>query len=73
MTIHARCDSPPISLTIVGKAVETIVWSREASNSTSASAEKMARRLRSLVWVPLGRRKECVACCEAAYWSLFVS
>ena len=35
--------SPPISLTIVGNAVATIVWSSDASSSTSASAEKIAR------------------------------
>ena len=34
---------PPRSPTIVGSAVETIVWSSAARRSTSISAMKMAR------------------------------
>ena len=34
---------PPRSPTIVGSAVETIVWSSDASSSTSISATKIRR------------------------------
>ena len=44
MTTHDRCEIPPRSPTIVGSAVETIVWSREASSRTSISAPKIRRR-----------------------------
>ncbi len=43
MTTQERCDSPPRSPTIVGSAVDTIVWSSEASSSTSISAAKISR------------------------------
>ena len=38
VTTQDRWLSPPRSLTIVGSAVDTIVWSREASSSASISA-----------------------------------
>src|SRR5581483_1958456 len=44
---------PPRSPTIVGSAVETIVWSSDASSSTSSSAPKI-RRTRSRCTVPAG-------------------
>src|SRR6185503_9835701 len=37
VTTHDRCSSPPSSLTIVGSAVDTIVWSSDASSITSIS------------------------------------
>ena len=43
MTTHERWEIPPRSPTIVGSAVETIVWSSAASSSTSISAAKIAR------------------------------
>ena len=44
MTTQERCWIPPRSPTIVGNAVETIVWSSEASNRTSSSALKITRK-----------------------------
>ena len=38
MTTHEMCSSPPRSPTIVGSAVDTIVWSSDASSITSISA-----------------------------------
>ncbi|MCE0445224.1 hypothetical protein LT493_09595 [Streptomyces tricolor] len=38
MTTQDRCSRPPRSLTIVGSAVDTMVWSRAASSSPSSSA-----------------------------------
>src|SRR3954464_9843453 len=38
VTTHDRCSRPPRSPTIVGSAVETIVWSSAASSMTSISA-----------------------------------
>ena len=43
VTTQERCEMPPRSPTIVGSAVETIVWSSAASSSTSISARKIAR------------------------------
>jgi hypothetical protein len=43
VTTHERCSIPPRSPTIVGSAVETIVWSSEASSRTSISAAKIRR------------------------------
>ena len=40
MTTHERWSSPPRSPTIVGSAVETIVWSSAARNMPSISAPK---------------------------------
>jgi len=37
VTTHEMCSSPPRSPTMVGSAVETIVWSSEASSITSSS------------------------------------
>ncbi len=37
MTTHEMCSSPPSSPTIVGSAVDTIVWSSDASSITSIS------------------------------------
>ena len=37
VTTQERCSSPPSSPTIVGSAVETIVWSSDASSITSIS------------------------------------
>src|SRR3546814_2752961 len=42
-TIHERCARPPNSPTIVGSAVDTIVWSSDASSITSMSAPKINR------------------------------
>src|SRR5581483_1299332 len=51
---------PPRSPTIVGSAVETIVWSRDASSRTSSSAPKIRRtrsRCGASAWAtPLMRR-----------------
>ncbi len=44
VTTHDRWLSPWRSATIVGRAVETIVWSRAASSSPSSSAPMMNRR-----------------------------
>ena len=47
MTTHDRCSSPPSSPTIVGSAVETIVWSSDASSITSIrplTTTRMRRR-----------------------------
>ena len=46
MTTHERCWIPPRSPTIVGSAVETIVWSSAASSRTRTSAEKITRMRR---------------------------
>ena len=43
MTIHERWVNPPNSPTIVGRAVETMVWSSEASSITSINAPKIVR------------------------------
>src|SRR5207302_1294063 len=43
VTTHERCWSPPRSPTIVGSAVDTIVWSSDASRMTSISAPKTTR------------------------------
>ena len=48
MTTHDRCSRPPRSPTIVGSAVETIVWSSAARNMPSISAAKIGTSLRSL-------------------------
>src|SRR3546814_15417365 len=42
-TIQERCARPPNSPTIVGGAVDTIVWSSDASSITSMSAPKINR------------------------------
>ena len=38
VTTQDRCERPPRSLTIVGSAVDTIVWSSAASSIASISA-----------------------------------
>ena len=43
VTTQDRCSAPPSSPTIVGSAVETIVWSRGASNIASISPPKIAQ------------------------------
>src|SRR5882724_11722032 len=43
VTTHERCWSPPRSPTIVGSAVDTIVWSSDASRITRISAPKINR------------------------------
>src|SRR5262245_20678709 len=43
VTTQERWSSPPRSPTIVGSAVETIVWSSAARRRTSSSAPKMSR------------------------------
>src|SRR5438067_513610 len=42
VTTHDRCWRPPRSPTIVGSAVDTIVWSSDASRITIISAPKNA-------------------------------
>ncbi|MDF5757617.1 hypothetical protein [Spongiactinospora sp. TRM90649] len=42
MTTQDRCSSPPRSLTMVGSAVETVVWSSAARSRPSMSAAKTA-------------------------------
>src|SRR6478735_10505367 len=54
VTTHERCESPPRSPTIVGSAVETIVWSSAASSSTKSSAVKI-RRTRGWSFVTAGQ------------------
>ena len=49
MTTQDRCSSPPRSPTIVGSAVETIVWSSAARNMPSISAAKIGTSSRSLL------------------------
>ncbi|MNI98342.1 hypothetical protein D3C73_1571710 [compost metagenome] len=41
MVIHAWCSTPPSLPTMVGMAVETMVWSRLDSSMPAISAEKM--------------------------------
>lgn len=41
VTTHDRWLSPPRSLTIVGSAVDTIVWSSAASSMASMRAPRM--------------------------------
>ena len=48
MTTHDRWLSPPSSPTIVGRAVETIVWSSAARNMPSISAAKIGASARPL-------------------------
>src|SRR5471032_3078998 len=43
VTTHDRLSSPPSSPTMVGSAVETMVWSSAASSMTSSSAVKSSR------------------------------
>src|SRR5581483_3288430 len=43
VTTQETCEVPPRSPTIVGSAVETIVWSSAASSRTSSSAPKITR------------------------------
>src|SRR5471032_448468 len=43
VTTHDRLSSPPSSPTIVGSAVETMVWSNAASSMTIINAEKTRR------------------------------
>ncbi len=43
VTTQERCSRPPRSPTIVGSAVATIVWSSDASRTTSRSALKIRR------------------------------
>ncbi len=43
MTTQESFETPPRSPTIVGSAVETIVWSSDASSSTIISAAKISR------------------------------
>src|SRR5947209_7511590 len=45
------CESPPRSPTIVGSAVETIVWSSAAISMTSISPAKTTITLRPSRWV----------------------
>ena len=57
VTTQERCSRPPRSPTIVGSAVDTIVWSSDAMNSTRSSAPKIRRRWRAAVSVmvpPIG-------------------
>src|SRR5207237_372027 len=42
-TTHENLEIPPRSPTIVGSAVETIVWSSDASSRTSSRAPKIRR------------------------------
>src|SRR5437868_7569215 len=44
VTTHDRWLSPPRSLTIVGRAVDTIVWSSAASSIANMSALRMTYR-----------------------------
>ena len=41
VTTHESCEMPPRSPTIVGSAVDTIVWSSDASSITSINAAKI--------------------------------
>jgi hypothetical protein len=43
VTTQESFEMPPRSPTIVGKAVDTIVWSRDASSNTSSRAPKIRR------------------------------
>jgi hypothetical protein len=43
VTTQERCEIPLRSPTIVGSAVETMVWSSAARSSTSSRATKMRR------------------------------
>src|SRR3954449_8759119 len=43
VTTHERCSRPPRSPTIVGSAVDTIVWSSDASSMTSMSPPMTSR------------------------------
>src|SRR5581483_9380745 len=56
---------PPRSPTIVGSAVDTIVWSSDASSSTSRSAPKI-RRTRSLRSVVVSMRETLLSELAAA-------
>ncbi|GHE97690.1 hypothetical protein GCM10017786_33080 [Amycolatopsis deserti] len=49
MTTHDRWFAPPRSATMVGRAVETIVWSSAASSIPSMIAATMVFRARLLV------------------------
>jgi hypothetical protein len=42
VTTHESWSTPPRSPTIVGSAVETIVWSSEASSIASSRPEKVS-------------------------------
>src|SRR3984957_18788712 len=49
VTTHARCDPPWRSPTMVGSAVETMVWSSAASNMPSRRAPRMNHRRRLVI------------------------
>src|SRR5258708_22145206 len=57
VTTHDRLSSPPSSPTMVGSAVDTMVWSSAPSSMTSSSAVKSRR---------IGGLSE--ACAAAAVW-----
>src|SRR5690349_20092775 len=46
VVIHTWCETPPSSPTIVGMAVDTIVWSRLDSSMPAIRAEKMIQMRR---------------------------
>src|SRR5688572_3824415 len=62
---QAMCETPPSSPTIVGIAVETMVWSRLETSMPASSAEKISliRRLVSTSGAPLAAAVSRVAVC----------
>src|SRR3954462_4752787 len=55
VVIHAMCETPPRSPTMVGIAVETIVWSRAAMSMPASRAPKITlirRRVRTIGVAP---------------------
>ena len=43
VTTQEICSAPPRSLTMVGKAVETMVWSKAANSNASINPLKIAQ------------------------------
>src|SRR3954447_24264182 len=63
--IQAMCETPPRSPTIVGIAVETMVWSRAAMSMPASSAEKMMlirRRVRTIGGADMSVGGACKRC-----------
>src|SRR4051794_32341421 len=68
VTTHERWLSPPRSRTIVGSAVETIVWSSDASSITTMSAPRTAVGGRVLGRVVTRGRVPCGPAAGGSGW-----
>jgi hypothetical protein len=62
VTTQDRCEAPPRSPTIVGSAVETIVWSSAANSIPISSAPRISQSRRPVT---------CTGCVVALTWELY--